>query len=67
MHVRGYGHDKSLEEIQETIFDKIDTYIDERIIKAQDVMAQNAASLFSRDKPETIMVIGTNYVFDLLF
>lgn len=30
-------------------------------------MVSHAGSLFSRDKQETIMVIGTNYAFDLLF
>lgn len=59
----------TLDEIKSRVQEKIEDYIKEKIISAQDLMVKLGIDLFSKNKnkPETIMVIGNSMVFDNLF
>ena len=54
-------------ELKGEIRDVIDTYIKEKIIEAQTLMVSLGCTLFSKTKPETIMVIGSTMVFGRIF
>ena len=59
--------DISLSEFKEKITDYIDHFISEKIVNAQEPMVRNGVGLFSKTKQETIMVVGANIIFDLVF
>ena len=58
---------QGLAELKSEIKEVIDTYIQEKIIEAQTLMVSLGCTLFSKTKPETIMVVGSTMVFDQIF
>ena len=47
--------------------EKIDSYVEDKIVYAQDEMIRQGIKLLSRSKKDHIMVIGLNIVLEKLF
>lgn len=61
------GKNLKMEQIRTLTNDFIQTYIQEKIIFAQQQMVKLGQELFSKRKHETIMVVGSSMIFDNLF
>lgn len=57
----------TMDKIRSEINEFIETYIQEKIIYAQQQMVTYGEDLFNKKKHETIMVLGCSMVFDELF
>lgn len=50
--------------IKNTIIEYIETFIEYKIILAQEQICKLGAEILSKKKPETIMIIGSNIVVE---
>lgn len=53
-----FSRDCDLEELRSRSLDCIDTYIDNRILYAQDLLIRNGSSIISEKREETLLVYG---------